>query len=78
MIIWSLRSNTVENERKMDFDEKMIMKEKRRTSRTKGKRTYEKTKIRNSKPKHRNVKNIIYNPNFDYDNYDEYEEYEEY
>ncbi|GMQ62133.1 hypothetical protein [Vallitalea maricola] len=65
----------MEKERELNFDEMMIMKEKRRTSRSKGKRTYEKTKIRNSRQKQRNVKNINYDLSYNEDYYNEFEEY---
>lgn len=60
----------MDNERIMDYDEMMIMKEKRRTSLEKGKRSYHKDRTGKKKTKHRNVKNIIYNPDLDYDNFD--------
>ncbi|WP_113671811.1 hypothetical protein [Vallitalea guaymasensis] len=65
----------MEKQRELDFDEMMVMKEKRRTSRSKGKRTYEKTKIRNNRQKQRNVKNINYDLSYNENYYDEYEEY---
>lgn len=53
----------------VDFDEMMKKKEKRRTSRSKGKRTYDKTKIHASRTKVRNAKKISYDPYYDYENY---------
>ena len=61
----------MEKEQDLDFETVMLMKEKRRTSRSKGKRTYEKAKIRSSKRKHRNVKKISYIPYDEDDYYDE-------
>lgn len=57
-------------EHDMDFDTFLKTKEKRRSSRSKGKRTYDKTKLHNVKPKARNTKG------FQYDFYDD-EDYSE-
>lgn len=63
----------MEKEKIMDFEMFTVEKEKRRISRTKGKRTYDKTKINKCKQKHRNVLRINYDPDIDdldlYDNY---------
>ncbi len=60
----------VENEKNIDFDDMMKMKEKRRQARSKGKRTYEKTKIHPQPVKKKNGKKISYDPTLDYDDYD--------
>lgn len=64
----------MDNEIYLDYEEMMLMKNKRRVSREKGKKSYDKINMNKKKGKQRNVKNISYNPSFDYD-YNEYEEY---
>lgn len=63
----------MENKQELDFHSVMLMKEKRRMSRSKGKRTYEKNKIRSVKPKDRRAKHVYYDP-YNADTY--YMEYE--
>lgn len=63
----------MEKEQELDFESFMMMKEKRRVSRSKGKRTYEKTKIHNIKTKQRKLKKINYDPFIDEDYYEEYQ-----
>jgi hypothetical protein len=68
----------MEKNRDMEYEEEMLMKTMRGPSRTKGKNIYDRDKTERtgkSKSKQRNAKNIIYDPNFDYDNYEEYDEY---
>lgn len=63
----------MEKEQELDFNGFIRMKEKRRLSRSKGKRTYEKTKLHSVKAKKRDAKIIHYNPNSDEDFDNEYE-----
>lgn len=64
----------MEDENVMDFDDVMEMKERRRNSREKGKKAYDKSKITNKTGKHRNVKKIAYNPALDYEDYEDEDE----
>lgn len=57
----------MEKVKEMNYDDMMVMKEKRRTSRSKGKRIYEKTKIHSARSKRKNVKHMTYDPGIDYD-----------
>jgi len=59
----------MEKEVTMDFNDMIIMKEKRRTARAKGKRVYDKSKLGKQKYDQRQNKKVIYNPNIDYDDY---------
>ncbi len=62
MEIVRIEETEVDAELNINFDNLMIMKEKRRTSRSKGKKTHEKSKIKSAKSKQRNVRNINYDP----------------
>lgn len=60
------------DENDLEFDEILILKEKRRTTREKGQRDYNKSKLKTIKPKKRKSKHIDYNP------YDEKEDFYDY
>lgn len=62
----------MDNERNLDFDEMMLIKEKRRSSMSRGKKTYEKDRISKKAQKAKKPKNIVYDPNLDEDNLDVY------
>lgn len=60
----------MEDDNIMEFQEVLKMKEKRRSSLAKGKKTYDKGRDVKPKSKQRNAKTIIFNPDLDYDDYE--------
>lgn len=64
------KETVVEKEKRDEFGKMIIMKEKRRISRSKGERTYTKDKLAKPKNKMKRTKNIQYDQNIEYDDFD--------